>query len=149
MQVLHIGVFLGQNYLWNFVYLEFCMPKTVVIAWQPVTLLCLWDVSLGFRAPNVPKSDLLYWPKQNYCRSLTTSCCLLSVAVFPCEVPGCKEVFSSVLQFDMHYNSCHRFICCQCKKPLPSAHLLDLHISESHDSFFAAQAERKPMVSEK
>uniref|UniRef100_A0A1B6J4M3 C2H2-type domain-containing protein n=1 Tax=Homalodisca liturata TaxID=320908 RepID=A0A1B6J4M3_9HEMI len=67
------------------------------------------------------------------------------VASFPCEVPGCQETFSALLDFEMHYNSRHRNICSQCRKPLPSAHLLDLHISESHDSFFAAQAERKPM----
>lgn len=32
--------------------------------------------------------------------------------------------------------------CGQCRAVLPSAHLLDLHLSEVHDSFFAAQAAR-------
>uniref|UniRef100_A0A1B6L1Q9 C2H2-type domain-containing protein n=1 Tax=Graphocephala atropunctata TaxID=36148 RepID=A0A1B6L1Q9_9HEMI len=71
--------------------------------------------------------------------------CHQVVVAFPCEVPGCRETFSSLLDFELHYNCRHRNICSQCRKPLLSAHLLDLHISESHDSFFAAQAERKPM----
>lgn len=29
---------------------------------------------------------------------------------------------------------------------MPSSHLLDLHVAENHDSYFAALAERKPMV---
>jgi len=67
------------------------------------------------------------------------------VVTFPCDVPNCEETFSSLLEFEMHYNSRHRFRCSQCRKQLPSAHFLDLHLSETHDSFFAAQAERKPM----
>ncbi|XP_054288232.1 zinc finger protein 511-like [Macrosteles quadrilineatus] len=71
--------------------------------------------------------------------------CHQVVAVFPCDVPGCKETFASLMEFDMHYNSRHRYACRECNKHLPTGHLLDLHISETHDSFFAAQAERKPM----
>lgn len=51
-----------------------------------------------------------------------------------------------MLQYDQHYNSYHRFTCSQCSKSLPSSHLLDLHLMEAHDAFFAAQAEKKPMV---
>lgn len=39
--------------------------------------------------------------------------------------------------------------CSVCRKILPSAHLLDLHVSENHDSFFAVKAEKQPMVSQK
>lgn len=41
--------------------------------------------------------------------------------------------------------------CITCRKVLPSAHLLDLHVSENHDSFFAVKVENKkePMVSQK
>lgn len=49
--------------------------------------------------------------------------------------------------YESHYNSLHRFLCGQCQKHLPSAHLLDLHLSETHDSFFAVQVDKKPMVS--
>jgi hypothetical protein len=36
--------------------------------------------------------------------------------------------------------------CTLCRALLPTAHLLDLHLSEVHDSFFAAQAARKMLV---
>jgi hypothetical protein len=70
-----------------------------------------------------------------------------SVAKFPCHVMGCMLKFDSLLQYELHYNSSHRYYCNECSKQLPSPHLLDLHISETHDSFFLAQAQRKPMVS--
>lgn len=62
-----------------------------------------------------------------------------------CNVPGCKEIFDAVSGYEHHYNSHHRFICSFCRKTEPNEHLLDLHISEKHDSYFAVQAERKPM----
>lgn len=33
--------------------------------------------------------------------------------------------------------------CATCRAVLPTAHLLDLHVAEVHDSFFAAQAARR------
>lgn len=36
--------------------------------------------------------------------------------------------------------------CSICKKKLVSAHLLDLHVSENHDSYFDLQKDKKPMV---
>lgn len=63
-----------------------------------------------------------------------------------CHVPNCNNHFDTVFAYENHYNAFHRYLCSQCRKQLPSAHLLDLHLSERHDSFFAAQAERKPMV---
>lgn len=36
-----------------------------------------------------------------------------------------------------------RLRCSVCKAVLPTPHLLDIHISELHDSFFAAQAARR------
>ncbi|KAL6782807.1 hypothetical protein ACKKBG_A08190 [Auxenochlorella protothecoides x Auxenochlorella symbiontica] len=35
------------------------------------------------------------------------------------------------------------FACRHCRASLPSPHLLDLHLTEMHDSFFAAQAARR------
>lgn len=64
-----------------------------------------------------------------------------------CNIPGCGATFKSTKTYESHYNSLHRYGCSMCHKNLPSAHLLDLHIEESHDSFFAAKAERDPMVS--
>ncbi|KAI8442446.1 hypothetical protein MSG28_005955, partial [Choristoneura fumiferana] len=43
-----------------------------------------------------------------------------------CNIPGCGFTADSLLD------------CSQCKKVLPSPHLLDLHLQEQHDSFFAA-----------
>lgn len=64
-----------------------------------------------------------------------------------CNIPNCNQDFETLFAYENHYNSLHRFLCAQCSKNLPSAHLLDLHLSERHDSFFAVQSERKPMVS--
>lgn len=38
------------------------------------------------------------------------------------------------------------YTCSVCKKKLISAHLLDLHVSENHDSYFDIQKLKKPMV---
>lgn len=39
------------------------------------------------------------------------------------------------------------FICSVCKKKLMSLHYLSLHVSETHDSYFKVQSEKKPSVS--
>lgn len=38
------------------------------------------------------------------------------------------------------------YVCIVCKKKLISAHLLDLHVIENHDSYFDLQRDNKPMV---
>ncbi|XP_058067334.1 protein lethal(2)k10201 [Anopheles bellator] len=58
-----------------------------------------------------------------------------------CNVPDCTFFCQSVTDYECHYNALHRYTCGQCKKILPNAHLLDLHLSEVHDSYFAAQVE--------
>ncbi|XP_053658883.1 protein lethal(2)k10201 [Anopheles marshallii] len=64
-----------------------------------------------------------------------------------CNVPDCNYFCQSVIDYEFHYNAQHRYTCAQCKKSLPNAHLLDLHLSEMHDSYFAAQvqASNRPM----
>nr|XP_019932013.2 protein lethal(2)k10201-like [Aedes albopictus] len=66
-----------------------------------------------------------------------------------CNVPDCRYSSSSVGDYESHYNSQHRYSCAECKKTLPNAHLLDLHLSETHDSYFAAQVQsgKRPMFS--
>ncbi|XP_073972012.1 protein lethal(2)k10201-like isoform X3 [Rhodnius prolixus] len=71
--------------------------------------------------------------------------CHQQYETFKCEIANCCQEFDTVLKYELHYNSCHRYSCSYCKKHLPSPHLLDLHVSETHDSFFKAAAERKPM----
>ncbi|KAI5635668.1 hypothetical protein NE865_11574 [Phthorimaea operculella] len=61
-----------------------------------------------------------------------------------CHIPGCKFTSDTLLEFENHYNASHRYSCSECKKVMPSPHLLDLHIQETHDSFFAVLAEKKP-----
>lgn len=40
-----------------------------------------------------------------------------------------------------------QYTCSVCRKKLISVHLLDLHVSENHDSYFDVQKLKKPMVS--
>ena len=63
---------------------------------------------------------------------------------FSCQAPGCKESFSQLHECETHYNAVHRHSCSVCRKSLPSPHLLELHLQESHDSFFAVLSEKKP-----
>jgi len=63
---------------------------------------------------------------------------------FSCQVPNCGQKFSQLHESETHYNAVHRHSCSVCKKSLPSPHLLELHIQESHDSFFSVLSERAP-----
>ncbi|XP_015174075.1 PREDICTED: zinc finger protein 511 [Polistes dominula] len=64
---------------------------------------------------------------------------------FPCPNSQCAEVFKTLLDFEMHYNSCHRYICMECKKIKPNSRLLEIHIQETHDTFFKLLSEKQPM----
>ncbi|KAL5240846.1 hypothetical protein ACI65C_008256 [Semiaphis heraclei] len=65
---------------------------------------------------------------------------------FQCNVNGCISNFTSMADYELHYNSNHRYTCIHCRKLLQSAHLLDLHLSETHDHFFEVSSIKKPMV---
>lgn len=43
-------------------------------------------------------------------------------------------------------NEATLYDCSVCKKKLISAHLLDLHVAEYHDSYFELEKDKKPMV---
>ena len=60
---------------------------------------------------------------------------------FSCQAPGCKAKFKQLIDSETHYNSKHRHSCQECKKNLPSAHLLDLHIAETHDTYFSVSVD--------
>jgi len=64
---------------------------------------------------------------------------------FVCGADGCVEQFTSVTKYVLHYETAHRNSCVTCGTAFPSSFLLDLHIRETHDSFFQAQAARGPM----
>ena len=61
---------------------------------------------------------------------------------YPCSALGCHQVFESLEECDSHYFNAHTRECRQCRAVLPNDHLLDLHISEAHDSYFASALER-------
>ena len=63
---------------------------------------------------------------------------------FSCQVPGCKATFNQLIDSEFHYAAKHTFACSVCQKSLPSSHLLGLHISENHDSFFDVLSKKKP-----
>ncbi|XP_070548258.1 zinc finger protein 511-like [Ptychodera flava] len=67
------------------------------------------------------------------------------VPEFKCHEAGCKEFFTSVSAYEMHYNSKHRHVCSHCKRFFPSDHLLDIHILEWHDTMFQILAQTKNM----
>ncbi|XP_043199484.1 zinc finger protein 511-like [Amphibalanus amphitrite] len=67
------------------------------------------------------------------------------VSRFQCAVPGCGRWLGSVLEQEVHYSTSHRHSCGLCRAQLPSFHLLQLHLEESHDSLFAVRAQRQPM----
>ncbi|CAM9463571.1 unnamed protein product, partial [Phaeothamnion confervicola] len=64
---------------------------------------------------------------------------------FICGINGCDFLIDSTQQYEAHYCTCHQFGCATCGHMLPTARLLDMHLSEVHDSFFCAMAERRPM----
>ena len=70
-----------------------------------------------------------------------------SVSEFACHISGCSAVHSTLEEYEHHYNSLHRHVCCSCRRPLPTARLLDIHIQEWHDSLFTILAQRQDMVS--
>ena len=63
-------------------------------------------------------------------------------SLIACEVKGCNEAFDTTNAYDVHFENSHRFSCRECKLNFPSNFLLDVHIDESHDSFFTAKRER-------
>ncbi|XP_064924211.1 zinc finger protein 511 [Columba livia] len=67
------------------------------------------------------------------------------VSEFSCHISGCCQVFDTLEGYEHHYNTLHRNVCSFCKRSFPSAHLLDVHILEWHDSLFQIMAEKQNM----
>ncbi|KAJ8713120.1 hypothetical protein PYW08_008424 [Mythimna loreyi] len=82
-----------------------------------------------------PRLGVYDFDEENLCHEVIKS---------TCNIPGCDFTSDSLLEYENHYNTSHRYTCARCKKILPSPHLLDLHVQENHDSFFAVLSERKP-----
>uniref|UniRef100_H3DGJ4 Zinc finger protein 511 n=1 Tax=Tetraodon nigroviridis TaxID=99883 RepID=H3DGJ4_TETNG len=69
----------------------------------------------------------------------------LSESEFACHIAGCCAVLSTLEEYEHHYNSLHRHVCCSCRRSFPSPRLLDIHIQEWHDSLFTLLAEKQDM----
>ncbi|XP_063046996.1 zinc finger protein 511 [Engraulis encrasicolus] len=67
------------------------------------------------------------------------------VCEFRCHISGCSQQFDSLQGYEHHYSSLHRHVCATCRRCLPSARLLDIHIQEWHDSLFAVMAQKQSM----
>ena len=61
---------------------------------------------------------------------------------YQCSAIGCNKVFDSLIDCDGHYHTSHTLQCAQCHAILNSDHLLDLHLLEEHDSYFASAVSR-------
>jgi hypothetical protein len=61
-----------------------------------------------------------------------------------CSLPPHREprVFPTYDAYEAHYRDQHTNRCVACRKNFPSAHLLGLHIEETHDAFVQAKRER-------
>lgn len=60
--------------------------------------------------------------------------------------PHAPITFSSYPEYETHYNQTHGNRCSECKANFPTAHFLNLHISENHDPIIAAQRDRGEKV---
>ncbi|XP_050323737.1 protein lethal(2)k10201 [Bactrocera neohumeralis] len=63
-----------------------------------------------------------------------------------CDVPGCQIAFENSASYQAHFYNVHRYLCSVCRRCLPTAHLLRLHILECHDSYFIIRAKRGDAV---
>lgn len=63
-------------------------------------------------------------------------------STFPCKWPQCGSRFSTLQAFDAHCQRMHQYTCSMCRRSLPTSHLLDIHLTEMHDAYFAAKVAR-------
>ncbi|KAK6256258.1 hypothetical protein SCA6_017563 [Theobroma cacao] len=59
-----------------------------------------------------------------------------------CPIVGCGARLISLEDFEDHYNARHTASCSVCSRVYPTSHLLSIHVSEAHDSFFQAKVAR-------
>ncbi|KAI0499478.1 hypothetical protein KFK09_017682 [Dendrobium nobile] len=56
-----------------------------------------------------------------------------------CPIVSCGARLSSLEDFEDHYHARHMSACSICSRVYPTSRLLSIHVSEAHDSFFAAK----------
>ncbi|XP_041999412.1 zinc finger protein 511-like [Salvia splendens] len=59
-----------------------------------------------------------------------------------CPIVGCGAHLLSLEDFEDHYIARHMASCSVCSQVYPTSHLLSIHVSEAHDSFFQAKVAR-------
>ncbi|KAL2718738.1 zinc finger protein 511 isoform X1 [Vespula squamosa] len=110
----------------------------------------LQSIGIGIRSVDDPFFDETY----KYCKIFQRKgviaedeedLCHEIIAEFPCPISQCAALFKTLIDFEMHYNSCHRYICLECKRTKPNPRLLEIHIQETHDTFFKLLSEKQPM----
>ena len=67
-----------------------------------------------------------------------------ATAVMRCSLPPHRDVlaFKTYADYEVHYSKAHTNRCVECRRNLPSEHLLGVHIEECHDVFAALRRER-------
>ncbi|TLS23199.1 uncharacterized protein PpBr36_05887 [Pyricularia pennisetigena] len=65
-----------------------------------------------------------------------------AASLFRCTLHPQPVVFRDYDDYHAHYNKQHVNRCHECRKNLPSDHLLSVHIEECHDAFLAARREK-------
>lgn len=60
----------------------------------------------------------------------------------PCPITGCAARLSAMEDFEDHYFARHTATCSVCSRAFPTTRLLNIHVAESHDSFFQAKVGR-------
>lgn len=117
------------------------VPVGVVLSW-------CWKLVKRRLSPGCPlfhDGDLYCQLAAKYLPLDTQNIVVPRQVELPCGVGGCSQVFTCLQTYESHYNSCHRNTCSQCRRVFPSAHLLDVHILESHDVMFKLLAQKQDM----
>lgn len=65
-----------------------------------------------------------------------------------CPIAGCGIKLKGVGELESHYLSRHSATCSVCTRVFPTTRLLNLHVSETHDSFFQAKVARNYLMYE-
>ncbi|KAL6422318.1 hypothetical protein ACFW04_010582 [Cataglyphis niger] len=110
----------------------------------------LHQLGVGIRPVNDPFFDDSYKICKVFQRKGITiddeeELCHKVIREFPCYVLGCKATFQTLFDYEIHYNSSHRYTCTECKAFRPSPRLLEIHIQETHDAFFKILSEKQAM----
>ena len=67
-----------------------------------------------------------------------------AAATFCCPALACGASFASSGDLDSHYVNYHRYQCAQCQQSFIYDRLLEIHLEEAHDSYFAVMSLKQP-----